>query len=117
MTWNPRLIHTYNNGFEEGVAPPIIPIAPPPLAIAGPVLENVGADGEIEQQQDGLADIEAQREPPSPPPPSPIAQSHVSSEASPSDSPSTHEDWCNPGRVVAYAIVVCICIVSLMLLY
>jgi len=39
------------------------------MVITGGVLENVGADGEVEQQ-DGAVDLEAQPAPP-PPPPSP----------------------------------------------
>lgn len=111
------LVHTYDNAFEAGAGPPIVPVAPPPLATAGPVLEHVGADGEIEQQQDGAADAQVQPDPPSPPPPSLIAQSRVSSQASLSDSLSAHEPMCSPGQVVVYAALACFCIVSLMFVY
>jgi hypothetical protein len=113
-------VHTYNT-LDDSIAPPLaLASAPGPLPLLdlpGPVLDQVGADGDIEQQQDGAADVEAQKDPPSPPPPSLVPQSDTSSEVDLSTLPLSNDATCSPGQVVLYAILSSVCIIGLMFVY
>ncbi|USP73322.1 uncharacterized protein yc1106_00596 [Curvularia clavata] len=122
VSWSllPPTVHTYNNP-DDNIAPPIIPAAtaglPSPPVIAGPVLDQVGADGDIGQQHDGTVDIEAQMDPPAPPPPSPAPQSRSPSEVRLSALLAPREEACTPGQVAWVAVFVCVCVVAIMFSY
>jgi hypothetical protein len=74
--------------------------------VAGGVLENVGADGEVEQQG-GPLDLEAQNVPPlPPPPPPPPSHSRTSSEITLPGSRLLLGEVCGPNHIFLIAMAI-----------
>lgn len=111
----PPTVHT-RHSFEDSIPPAIDPGAPPSFITSGGVLENVDASGEIEQQQDGATDLEAQTPPP-PPPSSPAPHSITSPEVRPSDSLSHLEEMIRLRFIILCMVLTSISIVGFMFVY
>ena len=117
MAWTllPPTVRTYHT-FEDSILHAIDPGASPSFVTSGGVLENVDASGEIEQQQDGATDLEAQTPPP-PPPSSPVPLSIISSEARLPESRSHLEERIRLRRILLCMVLSSISIVGFMFIY
>lgn len=103
------------------MAPRIISTAtvglPAPPVLTGPVLDQVGSDGNNGQHHDGIADIEAQMDPLATPRPSHAPQSPSPSEVRMAALLAPREEACTHGQVAWVALLVCVCVVALMFFY